>query len=196
MTLSRGEKTGEVLGVLKLSPFSSENVVGLGDPGFSGKGVGEKGGGGGKEVLWENLNCTSKWTHSTYEFEFRGRRFTWLRTKMRVWGDQPDLELRENVESTLGQGEKGKGNETTRGEVLAVYKGCQGFVSRKRGTFWIRKGGAGFSDARGRLDYGASSSSSAVEWGDWETMVLLTGCGIIEASRRRARQRRRGGGGG
>jgi hypothetical protein len=205
VTLSRDSKTGATLGVLKLSPFSSENTVGIGDPG-TGKDGKWKG-----EMEWESLNCTSKWTHSTYEFEFRGKRFTWQRTRQRIFGDQPDLELRETVENEVVERVKGKealrdgiGSESAGGsgkenkEVLAVYKGCQGFVSRKRGTFSIRKNmGGGFGGGNQRWENGGSSNCSAGdEWCDWEVMVLLTGCGIIEASRRRARQRRRGGGGG
>jgi hypothetical protein len=160
VTLSKGSKEGPILGVLKIGAWR-ENTVGLGDP--------NKG-----EINWETLKKTSNWTHGTYEFEFGGmrnrRRFTWQRTRQPIFGDQPDLELRENVDSGAT------------GDVLAVYKGCQGLFSRVRGTFYVMRGVHGRSDDE--------------KWDDWEVMVLLTGCGIIEASRRRARARRRAAGGG
>ncbi len=164
MTLSLGAKDGAVLGVLKLGVFA-ENTVGLGDPNRG-------------EIEWERLKKVSNWTHGTYEFEFGGmgdrRTFTWQRTRQRILGDQPDMELRENVETGVS------------GEVLAVYKGCQGFLSRTRGTFYLRKG----------VDREAGVEKKLEDWSNWELMVLLTGCGIIEGSRRRARARRSGGGGG
>ncbi|KAE9365286.1 hypothetical protein N431DRAFT_430788 [Stipitochalara longipes BDJ] len=164
VTLSLGAKEGRILGVLKLGVFS-ENTVGLGDPNRD-------------QVFYEALRRVSNWTHGTYEFEFGGmgerRRFTWQRTRQPIFGDQPDMELRENVES----------NGT--GEVLATYKGCQGFLSRTRGTFYLRKG----------VDRQAGVEKKLEDWSNWELIVLLTGCGIIEGSRRRARARRSGGGGG
>jgi hypothetical protein len=164
VTLSLGAKEGRILGVLKLGVFS-ENTVGLGDPNRG-------------NVDWERLKKVSNWTHGTYEFEFGGmgdrRTFTWQRTKMQIFGDQPDMELRENVESGAT------------GELLAVYKGCQGFLTKRRGTFYLRKG----------VDRQAGVEKKLEDWSNWELMVLLTGCGIIEGSRRRARARRSGGGGG
>jgi hypothetical protein len=164
VTLSLGSKEGHTLGVLKLGVFS-ENTVGLGDPNRD-------------NIDYERLRRVSNWTHGTYEFEFGGmgdrRRFTWQRTRQPLFADQPDMELRENVESG------------SNGQVLAVYKGCQGLLSSKRGTFYLRRG----------VDRQAGVEKKLEDWSNWELMVLLTGCGIIEASRRRARARRSSGGGG
>ena len=150
--------------MLKLGVFS-ENTAGLGDPYRD-------------QVSYEALRRVSNWTHGTYEFEFGGigerRRFTWQRTRQPIFGDQPDLELRENVESG------------GTGEVLATYTGCQGFLSKSRGTFYLRRG----------VDREAGVEKKLEDWSNWELMVLLTGCGIIEGARRRARARRSGGGGG
>lgn len=118
-------------------------------------------------LAWENLRRTSKWTHATYEFEYvvegMRRRFVWQRTRQPVFADQPDLEMRE-----VG------GDVSGGGKVLAVYKGCQGWVSKKRGEFYVRR------------------QEKEEVWGDWEIVVLLTGMGIVEGARRRARQRRSG----
>jgi len=164
VTLSLGAKEGRILGVLKLGVFS-ENTAGLGDPNRG-------------EIDWERLKKVSNWTHGTYEFDFGSmgdrRTFTWQRTRQPIFGDQPDMELRENVESG------------GTGQVLAVYKGCQGFLSRLRGTFYLKKG----------VDRQAGVEKKLEDWSNWELMVLLTGCGIIEGSRRRARARRSSGGGG
>jgi hypothetical protein len=163
VTLSLGSKEGRTLGILKLGVFS-ENTVGLGDPKRD-------------QIDYESLRRVSNWTHGTYEFEFGGmgdrRTFTWHRTRQNLFGDQPDMELRENVESGGS------------GQVLAVYKGCQGLFSRTRGTFSLRRG----------VDRQAGVEKKLEDWSNWELMVLLTGCGIIEGSRRRARARRSGGGG-
>ena len=167
VTLSLNSKTGPTLGVLKLG-WGSENVYGLGDP------TSEKD--GGEAVKWEPLRRSSKWTHGTYEFFFEGRGFVWHRTRMPIFADQPDLELREGVE----------GGSAGAGEVLAVYIGCQGW-GRKRGRFYLRKGGIGGE--------GRERKEAEKWWDDWDIAVLLTGLGIIEGSRRRARQRRGGGGG-
>jgi len=162
VTIHSGGKTGPVLGVLNLL-WSRDNVFTLGDP--------DSGLVNPKSLNWENLRRTSKWTHATYEFSYavegRRRNFVWQRTKRPVFADQPDLELREALE---GGGE---------GKVLAAYKGCQGFASKKRGEFYVRR-----------------REEGGEVWGDWEMVVLLTGLGIIEGARRRARQRRSGGGGG
>ena len=162
--LSLGSKEGRTLGVLKLGVFS-ENTVGLGDPNRD-------------QIDYESLRRVSNWTHGTYEFEFGGsgdrRKFTWQRTRYSMFGDQPDLELRENVESG------------GTGQVLAMYKGCQGFLSRTRGTFHLRKG----------VDRQPGVEKKLEDWSNWELMVLLTASGIIEGARRRARARRHGGGGG
>ena len=164
VTFSLGAKEGRILGVLRLGVFS-ENTVGLGDPNRD-------------QVNYERLRRVSNWTHGTYEFEYGGmgerRTFSWQRTRQPLLGDQPDMELRENVESGGS------------GQVLAVYKGCQGFLSRTRGTFYLRRGVYGESGVEKKLE----------DWSNWELMVLLTGCGIIEGSRRRARSRRSNGGGG
>ena len=164
VTLALGAKDGHILGVLKLGVFS-ENTVGLGNPNRD-------------NIDYESLRRVSNWTHGTYEFEFGRmgdrRRFTWQRTRQPLFGDQPDMELKENVEGGAD------------GQVLAVYKGCQGLWSTKRGTFYLRRG----------LDKQAGVEKKLEDWSNWELMVLLTGCGIIEGSRRRARARRSGGGGG
>lgn len=161
VTLSRASKTGPVLGVLKLG-WGAENVYGLGDPSTEGLI-------GGNPVRWEQLRRTSKWTHGTYEFAFRGRSFVWQRTGQGVFADQPDMECRR-VEG---------------GEVLAVYIGCHGW-GRKRGKFYLIKGGVGVG--------GEEEKGGEDGWEDWEVVCLLTGLGIIEGARRRARQRRSGGG--
>lgn len=175
VTIHSTSKTGPVLGVLNLL-WSRDNVFTLGDPDSapdSGSGLGE----GRRGLEWENMRRTSRWTHATYEFEYQvevesgkrreRKRFVWQRTRQMIFADQPDLELREKRE------------DGGAGRVLAAYKGCQGLVSKKRGEFYLRR----------RQD-------GDEVWGDWETVVLLTGFGIIEGARRRARQRRSGGGGG
>lgn len=177
------------MGILKINRWGPVNIVGLGNPSpdfnFQGMEFGDReddwqdderelgegdvdGGMGLRGMVWERLTKTSKWTHSIYEFEYKGRRYTWRRTKARPLGDQPDLELRENVESTSGRGSP----------VLAVYKGCQGFFTKARGRFWVRK-------TAGREEREEKA------WNDWEIMVLLTALGIIEIARRLARARRK-----
>lgn len=162
VTLSLGGKEGAILGVLRLGIFS-ENTFGLGNPNRD-------------EMEYERLIRVSKWKHKTYEFDFgiRGdrRTFAWHRTRHPIFADQPDLELREKLE------------DGGSGEVLAVYKGGQGFLTKMRGTFYIRKGVASASGAEKKLE----------DWSNWELMVLLTACGIIEGARRRARARRSNGG--
>ena len=141
-------------------------MYGLGDPNV------EVGKGG--EVRWEALRRTSKWTHGTYEFAFQGRTFVWQRTRQPIFADQPDLECCES-------------GGAAGGEVLAVYHGSGVGWGKKRGVFYLRRGGVGAS--------GSGGKENEDWWGDWEVACLLTGCGIIEGSRRRARQRRGGGGG-
>jgi hypothetical protein len=184
VTLHHGSKEGHILGVLKIAPFSSSNLTGVGDPNVY----------GGEETVWGSLDRTSKWTHSTYEFGWCGKKFTWLRTRMSAFSDQPDLELRENVQSDVSGGTNGakSGEIQLEAEVLAIYKGTQGRgCTGQRGTFWVSKGGAGFENKPERRKVGII----AEEWSNWEIMVLLTGCGVVEACRRRSRQRRGGGGG-
>ncbi|KAH7390307.1 hypothetical protein BKA64DRAFT_757540 [Cadophora sp. MPI-SDFR-AT-0126] len=198
ITITSGTATGPVLGVIKLNALSS-NVVALGDPAKT------------EQMQWERFQSMKDWTHSRYEFEFvdgetgERRIFTWRRTRQRFWDDQPDMELCENV----GVGAEKSGGEAELGEVLAVYKGCQGFFSRTRGKFHLRKGwrvksvrevsGVGVEiDGGGE---GGGEGGGDEKWGDWEVMVLLTGCGAIETARRRSRARRgagasSGGGGG
>ncbi|KAH8588519.1 hypothetical protein B0O99DRAFT_600750 [Bisporella sp. PMI_857] len=118
-------------------------------------------------LRYSNLRRTSDWSHKTYSFPFDGKSYVWTRTRYPVWSDQPDLELRE---------------QDGDGEVLAEYKGR--LRMRKRGVFRLK----GRDGPRGSVDDEGFS--------DWEYTVLLTGCGIIEASRRRARMRRGSGGGG
>ena len=93
--------------------------------------------------------------------------YIWERTRCRWLGDQPDLELRE----------KGEGLD---GRVLAVYRGEWDWKGRRRGCLYLRRG----------------DGQAEAEAGEWEQVVVLTGCGIIEAARRRARARRHNGGGG
>jgi hypothetical protein len=84
------------------------------------------------------------------------------------------------------------GGTELKAEVLAIYKGIQGRgCTGQRGTFWVRKGGAGFENKIEMRKVGSSTK----EWSNWEKIVLLTGCGVVEACRRRSRQRRGGGGG-
>jgi hypothetical protein len=174
VTITRGSKTGPILGVLKLG-WGAENVYGLGDP--------EKEKTGEGIMRWEGLKRTSKWTHGTYEFVFAERNFVWQRTRQMIFADQPDMELRERLRSEVQGGETVEND----GEVLAVYIGCQGW-ERKRGRFYLRNG-----------EFSVGSSTSGGKegevWGDWEIAALLTGLGVIEGARRRARQRRGGGGG-
>ena len=80
----------------------------------------------------------------------------------------PDLELRDKSDPS---------------RVLAVYKAVFGW--KKRGTFFLRK-----------REGAEEEEDMEREMGDWEHVVLLTGCGVLEASRRRARQRSSNGGGG
>lgn len=169
VTLSAGAKNGPVLGVVKLALFG-QDTIGVGDPDH-----GETG------VAFEQLRKISKWTHGRYEFECRmgnGERktFVWTRTKYPFFADQPDLELREKLGMNIG-------GEDELGEVLAVYKGCQGIMTKMRGTFFIKR------DVDVDL-VEEKSSAKEKEWNDWELVVLLSACGIIEASRRRARARR------
>jgi len=119
-------------------------------------------------TTWESLQRISKWTHSTYEFPWEGKVYVWERTRCRWLGDQPDLELRE----------KGEGVSS---KVLAVYKGQWDWKGRRRGCFYLRR------------EDGVAGEQDGAEW---EQVVVLTGCGIIEAARRRARARRNNGGGG
>lgn len=133
-----------------------------------------------------------EWSHGRYEWDFvdgetgERRTFTWRRTKQGLFDDQPDMELRENLVSGV-DGE-------LKGEVLAVYKGLQGFFSRVRGKFFLRRAWR-VGSVREEKDGGGKNQGEEV-WGDWEMMVLLTGCGAIETARRRSRARRGAGGGG
>lgn len=110
VTLHHGSKYDHILGVLKLAPFSSGNLVGVGDPNVD----------EGKDMVRGSLDRTSKWMHSTYEFGWDGGRFTWLRTRVSAFSDQQDLELRENVEGDAG------GGTELKAEVLAIYRSIQG----------------------------------------------------------------------
>jgi len=167
VTLSVGSKKGPILGGLKLA-FLHQDTFYLGDP-------------SGEQVAYEQLSQTSTWSRNRYEFECgkMGNRctFVWIRTARPFWGDQPDLELREKVPS-------GVGGTDQLGAVLATYRGLghQAFNwSGMRGTFSIRK------DADSAT---VGEKVGLLDWSDWELMVLLTACGLIEASRRRARSRR------
>lgn len=167
VTLSSGTKEGRILGTVKLG-WGRDNTVGLGNP--------EKD----QDIVWENLKRVSEWTHATYEFSFMEngdkKTYVWQRTKQRLYSDQPNMELKERLMGGMGDG-----------EVLAVYKGNQGLMWKSRGQFWIRKDMEKASkDAEQRVSSGGG-------WSDWELMVLLTGLGIIESSRRRSRARRSGG---
>ncbi|KAH8589024.1 hypothetical protein B0O99DRAFT_600258 [Bisporella sp. PMI_857] len=108
-----------------------------------------------------NLRRISDWSHKIYTFQFNDKTYIWTRTRCPVLSGQPDLELREK------DGD---------GTVLAEYNGQ--LTMRTRGVFKLRR--------RDELRDGADNK----EFGDWELTVLLTGCGIIDASRRRARMRR------
>ncbi|KAH9218305.1 hypothetical protein DL95DRAFT_521561 [Leptodontidium sp. 2 PMI_412] len=187
VTLTSKTASGPVLGVIKLSALS-DNVVGLGDPSSL---TGER------DVQWERFKSMKDWSHGRYEFDFvdgetgQRRIFTWRRTRQGLFDDQPDMELAENVGGRSG-------GEAELGEVLAVYKGCQGFFSRVRGRFFLRRGWRVRSLREGGGKNGGEGGGQGdVEGaGDWEVMVLLTGCGAIETARRRSRARRGAGGGG
>lgn len=105
------------------------------------------------------------------------RTFVWQRTGQGFSVDQPDLELREKISSSPGVDGEGQ-----LGEVLAVYRGngWQGYSKKLRGTFSIRK----------YVQSEMMEHGSMAGWSDWELMVLLSACGLIEASRRRARAKR------
>lgn len=151
LILHRGaDKSGPTLGVANFPLFGTD-TVGIGDP------VTDL-----NAMVWEELKCTSRWTHDDYEFEFPflfagrddgGTRFKWRRTKTRVLHDQSDLELVRAGEEDV---------------VLASYVGFGLLEGKKRATLRIR---AGFGET-------------------WELMVLLTGLSLVELSRRRARARR------
>lgn len=98
------------------------------------------------------------------------------------------MELRENV----GVGAEKSGGEARLGEVvLAVYEGCQGLFSRTRGRFDLRRGEKWrVRSVREVAGKGIEIDEGGERWGDWEVMVLLTGCGAIETARRRSRARR------
>jgi hypothetical protein len=124
VTIHSVSRTGPVLGVLNLL-WSRDNVFAVGDPDASLGSTSEGEGDGVKSLNWENMRRTSKWTHATYEFEYRieggeRKKYVWQRTRQMIFADQPDLELREKVKD---------GGE---GRVLAAYKGCQGLVSKVR----------------------------------------------------------------
>lgn len=172
VTLSAEAKNGPVLGVVKLALFGRD-TIGVGDPDN-----GESG------AVFEELRRISKWTHAKFEFECRmgnGERktFVWTRTRSPFFGDQPDLELREKLGTNFA-------GENELGEVLAAYQGCQGAFTKMRGTFFIKKD----------MDVSPADDKDWTkerEWSDWDLMVLLSACGIIEAARRRTRARRHSG---
>ncbi|PVH86150.1 hypothetical protein DL98DRAFT_650217 [Cadophora sp. DSE1049] len=187
ITIHSQTAEGPILGVIKLNTLSS-NVVALGDPSKT------------EQLQWERFQSMKDWTHSRYEFEFvdgesgERRIFTWRRTRQGFWDDQPDMELCENVGGRSGA-------DVELGEVLAVYKGCQGLFSRTRGRFHLKRGwrvesvrevgGVGME-----IDAGGEGEGDEKEkWGDWEVVVLLTGRGAIETARRRSRARRGAAGG-
>jgi hypothetical protein len=167
VTLHAGsDATGAILGIGKIG-FATANTVGLGDPADV------------RGMVWEQLPCTTRWTHSRYEWSFPfGPRanngddddaadqdrnmdayprasFTWQRTRKPL-DDQPDLQLFASAAPA---------------RILARYIGhglLQRMKTKKRGTLEVARG------------YGER----------WERMVLLTAAVIIESSRRRARSRR------
>ena len=99
--------------------------------------------------------------------------FVWERTRCRWLGDQPDLELREKADGGVG------------GRVWAVYRGEWDWKGKRRGCLFLRRSGSGPGEVL-----------EGEKGGEWEQVVVLTACGIIEAARRRARARRNNGGGG
>ena len=165
VTMSFDSKDGPTLGVLKLGFFKWSTITAeLGDANPYAI-----------PFHWTKLDKVSWWTHSRHQFSFtngRDRRiYEWVTTKRPFFGDQPDLILVQ----------KGAyGDPPGRSEVLAVYKRHKRPFRSKRGTFHIRQGiwGDGFDD------------DLLNTWDNWELMVLLTGCGLIEASRQRMRRRR------
>ncbi|KAH8816916.1 hypothetical protein F5884DRAFT_777895 [Xylogone sp. PMI_703] len=165
VTLRQSDKNGPVLAIFKLG-WARNNTFGLGDP-ISNSGS--------KEVVWEGMRKTSNWRHGTWQFEFgngRERRtYVWQRTSQFFLADQPNLELRPASQENSGRQE-----ET---EPLGVYTGRQGFATKRRGVFYIKRG------------YMVGSHKELnQEWSDWELAVLVTGLGIIEGARRRSRHRR------
>jgi hypothetical protein len=179
--LTEATREGAVLGAVKLNHFG-EDIIALGKEG--GEIIETNQQGVRDEVLYEDLRKVSRWSHARFEFgcectDGRRRTFVWVRTRFSFWGDQPDLELREKLSSSM-EGDDGLG------EVLAVYKGCQGLLTKMRGTFYIKRDCRNFEMRNGKKE----REEIGHGWSDWELMVLLSACGLIEASRRRARARR------
>jgi hypothetical protein len=119
VTLHAGpDKLGPVLGVVYLG-LTAANTVGIGDPDNNAN-----------SMVWESLSRTSKWTHSTYQFEFifgeEGRKsFIWQRVQSNPFDDQGNLELYED------------GNP---GVLLAKYESVGVFKWKNRGKMYIVDG--------------------------------------------------------
>jgi hypothetical protein len=119
ITLHAGpDKSGPVLGVV-YNAQSGPNTVGIGDPESSLN-----------SMVWERLSRTSKWTHSTYQFEFifgeEGRKsFIWQRVHSNPFDDQGDMELFEDGKPDV---------------ILARYNRFGFFKWKKRGRILILDG--------------------------------------------------------
>jgi hypothetical protein len=119
VTLYAGpDKSGPVLGVAYLN-FIGGNTVGIGDPESNIN-----------SMVWESLSRTSKWTHSTYQFEYifgeEGRKsFIWKRLCPKVFDDQGDMELFEDGKPDV---------------ILARYDSVGVFKWKKRGRMLILDG--------------------------------------------------------
>jgi len=119
VTLYAGpDKSGPVLGVAYLNHIGG-NTVGIGDPKSNIN-----------SMVWERLSRASKWTHSTYQFEYifgeEGRKsFIWQRLRPKVFDDQGDMELFEDGKPDV---------------VLARYESVGVFKWKKRGKMLILDG--------------------------------------------------------
>jgi hypothetical protein len=119
VTLYAGpDKLGPVLGVAYLG-LTATNTVGIGDPKSNIN-----------SMVWERLSRTSKWTHSTYQFEFifgeEGRKsFIWQRVRSNPFDDQGNMELFEDGKP---------------GVILAKYESVGVFKWKNRGRMFIIDG--------------------------------------------------------
>lgn len=119
ITLHAGpDKSGPVLGVV-YNAHSGPNTIGIGDPESNIN-----------SMVWERLTRTSKWTHSTYQFEFifgeEGRTsFIWQRVNSNPFDDQGDMKLFEDGKPDV---------------ILARYEGAGVFRWKKRGRMLILDG--------------------------------------------------------
>lgn len=122
VTLHAGpDKLGPVLGVA-YTGITATNTIGIGDPENNIN-----------NVIWERLSRTSKWTHSTYQFECtfgeEGRKsFIWERVQSNPFDDQGNMELYEDGKP---------------GVMLAKYESVGVFKWKNRGRLFILDGYGG-----------------------------------------------------